>query len=167
MVDAFLLAHEHDLEFLTIGVVVNVLGQFLVNGIALHRNVDRNSRLEIDDVLAQSFSLVVQLAYFLLVVLQLLQHVNLILFRLVETLLKLSNVLRRTLKLLLQFGLGLLHVVMMSFPGGQLFLHVVLLGQTRIQLEHGTLQADNSLLALSETQLELVDLEFVLASILF
>ena len=157
MVDAFLLAHEHDLQLLTVWVVVDILGKFLVNGVPFNGNVDRNSRLEVNNVLSQSFN-------FLLVVLQLLQHVNLILFRLVETLLKLSNVLRRTLKLLLQFGLGLLHVVMMSFPGGQLLFHVFLLGQSRVEFEHSAFKFGGQLLELFEGNGQLVNFEFQFGS---
>ena len=50
-VGALGLAHEHDFKFLTIWVVVNVLGQSLVDGIAFDWDVDCDSRLQINNVL--------------------------------------------------------------------------------------------------------------------
>ena len=53
LVDTLRLTHEHDLELLAIGVVVDVLRQLLVDDIALHWDVDCDARLEVNDVLAQ------------------------------------------------------------------------------------------------------------------
>ena len=50
LVDALGFAHEHDLELLTIWVVVNVLCQLFISSVTLSRNVDSDPRLEIDDV---------------------------------------------------------------------------------------------------------------------
>ena len=50
LIDALGFSHEHDLELLTIWVVVNVLCQLFVSSVSLGRNVDSDPRLEIDDV---------------------------------------------------------------------------------------------------------------------
>ena len=53
MVNALGLTHEHDLQFLTGWIVVDVLGQLLVDIIVLIRNVHSDASLEVDDVLAE------------------------------------------------------------------------------------------------------------------
>jgi len=55
LVDTLLLTHEHDLQVLAIGVVVDVLGNLSVDRVVLYWNVDGNSSLEIDNVVAVSF----------------------------------------------------------------------------------------------------------------
>ena len=40
LVNSLRLTHEHDLELLAVGVVIDVLRQFLIDRRALHRNVD-------------------------------------------------------------------------------------------------------------------------------
>ena len=50
LVNTLRLTHEHDLQLLSVGVVVDVLGKRLVDGVALDGNVDGNSRLQVDDV---------------------------------------------------------------------------------------------------------------------
>jgi len=57
LVDAFSLAHEHDLELLAVGEVVDVLGQSFVDDVALHRDVDSDAGLQVDDVLLEGFNL--------------------------------------------------------------------------------------------------------------
>jgi hypothetical protein len=56
LVDALGLTHEHDLEFLAVGVVVDVLSEALVNLIVLHGDVNRDARLEVNDVLLQGLN---------------------------------------------------------------------------------------------------------------
>jgi hypothetical protein len=51
LVDAVRLAHEHDLQLLTVGEVVDVLSEALVNGVAPDRDVHSDARLQVDDVL--------------------------------------------------------------------------------------------------------------------
>ena len=67
LINAFLLSHEHNLQFLAIRVVVNIFGQFLINHVALDWDIDSNSALEVDDVLAERLNLS-------LVILHLLEH---------------------------------------------------------------------------------------------
>jgi len=57
-VDTFRLSEEHDLQLLAVGVVIDVLRQFLVGLVALLWDVDGNSGLEIDDVALEDFDLV-------------------------------------------------------------------------------------------------------------
>ena len=45
LIDAFRLAHEHNLELCPLRVVVNILGKFAVNSIFLNRDVDCNALL--------------------------------------------------------------------------------------------------------------------------
>ncbi len=85
LVDTFGLAHEHDLQLLAVGVVIDVLRQLLVDLVVLHWNVDGDARLQVDDVLAQRVNLS-------LVILHLLQHFELRLLRLVVFLLELTDV---------------------------------------------------------------------------
>jgi len=58
LVDALGFTHEHDLELLAVGVVVDVLSKALVNSIVLHGDVDGNARLKVDDVLLESLNFV-------------------------------------------------------------------------------------------------------------
>ena len=50
LVNPLRLTHEHDLQLLSVGVIVDVLGKRRVDGVALDRDVDGNSRLQVDDV---------------------------------------------------------------------------------------------------------------------
>ena len=52
LVDALGLAHEHDLQLLTVGVVVDVLCKFSVDRVLLDWDVDGDAGLEVDDVSA-------------------------------------------------------------------------------------------------------------------
>lgn len=52
LVDAFRLAHEHDLELLAVRVVVDVLGDAFVNQVVLYGDVDCYARFQVDDVVA-------------------------------------------------------------------------------------------------------------------
>ena len=51
MVDAFRFAHEHDLEFRLVRVLVDVLSKLSVSGIILYWNVDCNPRLDVNELL--------------------------------------------------------------------------------------------------------------------
>ena len=55
LVNSVRLAHEHDLELVTVGVVVDVLCEFSVNRVGLDRNVDSNTSFKVDDVGLKSF----------------------------------------------------------------------------------------------------------------
>jgi hypothetical protein len=57
LIDSVTLTHEHDLELLSVGEVVNVFGQLAVHDVTLQRNVHGNSSLQVDDVLFQSGNL--------------------------------------------------------------------------------------------------------------
>ena len=50
LVDALRLAHEHDLQFLAVGVVVDVLGELQVDRVGLDRDVDGDALLKVNDV---------------------------------------------------------------------------------------------------------------------
>ena len=50
LVDAFRLSHEHDLELLPVGVVINVLCQLFVCRVALGWDIDCDSCFEVDNV---------------------------------------------------------------------------------------------------------------------
>ena len=52
LVDAFTLTHEHDLQLLSVWVVVDVLSHSFVNLVLLHWDVYRDTRLQIDNVVA-------------------------------------------------------------------------------------------------------------------
>ena len=72
LVNTLGLTHEHDLELLAVGVVVDVLSKTLVYRIVLHRDVDSDARLEINDVLLEGLNLMDQLLVLKLNLLQLL-----------------------------------------------------------------------------------------------
>ena len=57
LVDTIGLSHEHNLELLSVGEVVDVLGKSNINLISLNRNVDGDSGLEVDDVLLEGLNL--------------------------------------------------------------------------------------------------------------
>ena len=97
LVHSLRLTHEHDLELLSVGVVVDVLSQLLVKCIVLDWDIHGDASLQIDDVLAQLFDLVVGLIKLPLVLLHLLEHVQLHGLRLVEFLLELADVSRSAL----------------------------------------------------------------------
>ena len=92
LIDTGGLTHEHDLEFLAVRVVVDVLSQLLVDRIVLDRDVDSDTRLKVDDVLTQLLDLVVGLFDFGFVVFHLLEHLKLGVLRLVVLLLELTDV---------------------------------------------------------------------------
>ena len=58
LVNALTLAHEHNLQLLALWVVVDVLSNLLVDLIVLYRDVHRDSRLQVDDVVLQILDLV-------------------------------------------------------------------------------------------------------------
>jgi len=126
LVDALALAHEHNLELLAIGVVVNVLGQLLVDGVALDGDVHSDARLEVNDVLLQSLGLVVLLVDFELSILELLQQVQRCALRFVEFGLQLDDVLGGGLEFLLQFDLSGINLSIVLFDHGKLLLDVFL-----------------------------------------
>ena len=57
LVDSLRLTHEHDLEFRSLWVVVDELGQLLVSKVFLHWNVNSDSLLQVNDVLLESLNL--------------------------------------------------------------------------------------------------------------
>lgn len=57
LVYAFGLAHEHDLQLLSLGVVIDELGEFAIDWVLSYWNVDGNSLLEVNDVLLESVDL--------------------------------------------------------------------------------------------------------------
>ena len=166
LVDALGLAHEHDFQLLAVGVVVDVLRQLLVDHVVLHGDVDGNARLQVDDVLAELVNLIAGLGQPRLVVLHLLQHFKLCLLRFVVFLLELADVGRSALKLDLKLLLGFLHAIVVCPPHVALILNVSLFGKVCVQLEHSALQPDDSLLALAQTYLQLVNFSFVCVALL-
>ena len=92
LIDSFRFAHEHDLEFLAVWVVINILSELFVRGIVLNGNVDGNARLQIDDVLVEHVDLVLRFVDFKLRVFQLLEHLELRRLRIVELLFELHDV---------------------------------------------------------------------------
>jgi hypothetical protein len=55
LVDTLTFSHEHDLEFLAFRVVVDELSKALVNGVVLHRDVNCDPLLQLDDIVLESF----------------------------------------------------------------------------------------------------------------
>ena len=92
LVDTLLLSHEHDLQLITVRVVVDVLCQLLVDHIALLWDVYSDTCLKIDNVLTKLLTLTLQAFDIRLVVLHLTKHVQLLLLWLEEFLLKLIYV---------------------------------------------------------------------------
>ena len=62
LVHALRLAHEHDLQLLAVRVVVDILGQLVVDGGAFDGDVDGNACLQINDVLLQRLALILFIA---------------------------------------------------------------------------------------------------------
>jgi len=75
LVNSLWLTHEHDLEFLSVGEVVNVLSQSFVDSILLDGDVDSDTALQVNNVLFQSIDLVIQLLDFKLYIFERLQQV--------------------------------------------------------------------------------------------
>ena len=57
LVDALRLSQKHDLEFLSVRVVIDILGKLHVDNVALDRDVDGNPGLEVDNVAFESLVL--------------------------------------------------------------------------------------------------------------
>ena len=158
LISAFRFAHEHDLQFLSVRVVVDVLCKLLVDCIVLDRDVDCDARLEIDDILSQCLNFV--LAFF-----HLLKHFKLGGLWLVVFFLELLDVCWSALKLDLQLAFASLHTVMVGFPHVSLLLDVPFLCQSGIQLENCALELNDCLLAFAETKFKLIDLALVVWSL--
>ena len=95
LVNTFGLAHEHDLELRSLGVVVNEFSKLSVDWVFLHWNVNSDSLLEVNDVLLKRINLD-------LGILQLLQELQRSLVSLVDLLFKFENVVGRIVKLSLE-----------------------------------------------------------------
>ena len=95
LVNTFRLAHEHDLELRSLGVVVNEFSKLSVDWVFLHWNVNSDSLLEVNDVLLKRINLD-------LGILQLLQELQRSLVSLVDLLFKFENVVGRIVKLSLE-----------------------------------------------------------------
>lgn len=61
-VDTLSVAKEHDFEPVAVRVVVDEIGQFHVDGVALDGHVDRNLRLQVNHVTLQSLKLALSIA---------------------------------------------------------------------------------------------------------
>lgn len=57
LVNPLTLAHEHNLELLSIRVVINILGKSAIDLVITHRYVHRNPRFQIHDVLLECLHL--------------------------------------------------------------------------------------------------------------
>lgn len=57
LVDTLVLSHKHDLELLSLRVVVNKLSKALVDGVVLNWDVDSNTLLQLNDVVLKSLNL--------------------------------------------------------------------------------------------------------------
>ena len=97
LIDSLGLTHKHYLELLTVRVIVDILGQLLVNWIVLDWNIYGNSRFQIDDVLLQSLDLGVTILDLKFGIFQLFEHLELGGLRIVEFLFELDDIRRRTL----------------------------------------------------------------------
>ena len=125
MVNTLGLTHEHNLQFLTIRIIVDVLGKLFVDRIVLHRDIDGDAGLEVDDVLAELLNLLIRVLHLALVLLHLLQHLQLSCLRLEELLLQLVNVGGSAFKLLLQLFLAVFHAIVVRFCSLQLLSNVI------------------------------------------
>ena len=94
-----------------------------------------------------------------------LQHLELGGLRLVVFLLELVDVAGRTLKLDLELTLTVLHAIVVVLPGGKLHLDVFLLSEARTELKNRALKLDDGLLACTQTDFQLVNLELVVAAL--
>ena len=94
LVYALGLAHKHDLQLRAVGVVVDVLGQSVVDRVVLDGDVDRDARLQVNDVLLEDLD-------FDLRVLEALQQLEGDLVALVDLVLELSHVLRGMMQVVL------------------------------------------------------------------
>ena len=92
LVNTLGLAHKHDLKLLAVRVIVDVLSDFLVNLVALNWDVDGDTRLQVNDIVAKNFNLLVGLLAPLFRLLQLGQQVKTLLLRAIEQLLQLQDV---------------------------------------------------------------------------
>ena len=92
LVNTLGLAHKHDLKLLAVRVIVDVLSDFLVNLVALDWDVDGDTRLQVNDIVAKNFNLLVGLLAPLFGLLQLGQQVKTLLLRAIEQLLQLQDV---------------------------------------------------------------------------
>ena len=60
LVDTFGLTHEHDLELLTVGIIVNVLRQLRVDRVRLDWDVNSDSGLQVNDVSLKGGNLILE-----------------------------------------------------------------------------------------------------------
>ena len=111
LVDTLGFSHEHDLQLLTVGVVVDVLGDTLVNRIVLDGNVNCDTGLQVDDVVSKSFDFLNVLLARSLSFFELSQEFEALASRSVELVFDVDNVFGGWSELILKFSLGNLDLV--------------------------------------------------------
>ena len=150
MVDSIALSHEHDLQTLSLWVVVDELSQTTINRVFLDWDVDSNSLLEFDDVVLQSFILAFS-------VLQVSEELERCLVSLVDLVLKLEDIVRCCLLLTLQGCLLLVELFVAVSLGCELDLDVYLLDESSLLLEDDAAQLDNEMVSELHEVIKFVD----------
>jgi len=119
LVDTLALTHEHNFQVLAIGVVVDVLSDALVDHVVLDGNVDGDSSLQVDNVVAVSldlgshgFNLSQHVLILLFELLHLLQELEVLSLLVVELVLEVLDVCRCSLQVVLQLFLLREHLLL-------------------------------------------------------
>jgi len=158
--------HKHNLQLLAVRVVVDVLSNLFVDLVIFDGDVNRDSRLQVDDVVAENLNFLLHVIAVTLGSSQVLEQVQLVDLRLVELVLKVSDVLSGTVQVILQSLFLLLHLLAV------LHNHQVLILDVLHSLHFVFKVVDLSiLLAIDNSQrfdclLKLVDLQLVLVALL-
>lgn len=158
--------HKHNLKLLAIRVVVDVLSNLFVDLVIFDGDVNCDSRLQVNDVVAEDLDFLLHVVAVTLGSSQVLQQVQLVNLRLVEFVLEVSDALSGTVQVILQCLLQLLELLAVSYN------HLVLVLDV-LQSLHFVFKIVNLsiLLAIDNRQrldsfLKLVDLQLVLAALI-
>jgi len=126
LVDTLTLTHEHDLQLLAVGVVVDVLSNALVDLVVLDWNVHSNTRFQVNDVVTQDIDLGLQVVNATLSLLQLLDQVQRRTLSLIELVLQFMDVCRGSFKIVLEGFFGRFHLCFMLSCNAELILDIIL-----------------------------------------
>ena len=125
LIDTLALTHEHDLQLLSLRVVVDELSQTFVNRVILHRNVHCNALLKLDDVVLKSL-------IFTLCVLEVSQELKRGLVGLVDFVFQFEDIVRSCLLLTLENRLLSVNLLVSHSLPVELVFDVSLLNEDRL-----------------------------------
>ena len=148
LVDTLALTHKHNLQLLALGVVVDVLSDLLVNLVVLDGDVDRDPRLEINDVVLQVLNLSQVVLAHVLTLLKLSQKLEALHTRLVEFTFEVIDVLGSVGQLSLELLTGGLNALVLIFLDSQLGFDVNVHVELGAQIHNDAFKLKDSLVSL-------------------